>query len=95
MNTLDSVLLVDDQSLLTGLQALPQWNDYFNSPSGDYLGLIAACIFIPGVVFGFPAAWICNTWGRKVCVLVGSVVLIVGMVFNALSTSAGQFMGCE
>ncbi|KAH8879272.1 hexose transporter protein [Thozetella sp. PMI_491] len=81
-----------DQSLLNGLQALPQWAEYFNSPSGSWLGLISACIFLPGVLLGFPAAWICGTFGRKWCVIVGSVILLAGGVWNALSGNTIQYL---
>jgi MFS family permease len=84
-----------DQSLLTGLQAIPQWNTYFHSPSGNWLGLIAATIFIPGIIFGFPADWICDRWGRRWAIYLGSVLIIIGGIFNGLSQNAGQFMGAR
>lgn len=31
-----------DSSMLTGLQAVTEWNDYFNQPSGAILGLMTA-----------------------------------------------------
>ena len=85
----------DDQSLLTGLQAIPQWNAYFGSPSGNFLGLIAAAIFIPGTVFGYPADWICSYFGRKMCIYVGSVLIIAGGIWNGLSQNTTQFIVCE
>ncbi|XHF96667.1 hypothetical protein AWENTII_000287 [Aspergillus wentii] len=81
-----------DQSLLTGLQAMPSWNTYFNSPSGQWLGIISAAIFLPGIVMGFPAAWMCNVWGRKWCILVGCVFIIAGAVWNALARTAVEFL---
>lgn len=91
---IDSVAL-DDQSLLTGLQALPQWTTYFNDPKGQWLGLISACILLPGVVFGFPAAWVCNTWGRKAGVLLGASFIVVGTIWNGLAQTTAQFMACK
>ncbi|KAM0748630.1 hexose transporter protein [Meredithblackwellia eburnea MCA 4105] len=82
-----------DQSLLTGLQAIPQWNSYFHSPAGNELGLIASAIFIPGVVAGIPAEWISERWGRKAVIFFGSFLIIVGGIFNALSQNRGQFIG--
>ena len=64
-------------------------------PAGNWLGLIAACIFLPGIVFGFPASWICRVWGRKMCVYVGSFLIVVGAIWNALSPNVHHFMGCE
>ncbi|RTE77656.1 hypothetical protein BHE90_007881 [Fusarium euwallaceae] len=81
-----------DQSLLTGLQALPQWNEYFDSPHGTRLGLIAACIFLPGIIFGFPAAWICTHWGRKWCVIIGAAFIVVGAIWNGLAPDLEHFM---
>ncbi|KAL4874294.1 hexose transporter protein [Aspergillus karnatakaensis] len=81
-----------DQGLLTGLQAMPTWNEYFDSPSGHWLGIISAAILLPGIVMGFPAAWICNTWGRKVCVMIGSVLVIAGAIWNALSPNTVHFI---
>ncbi|PYH92063.1 hexose transporter protein [Aspergillus ellipticus CBS 707.79] len=81
-----------DQSLLTGLQAMPFWTTYFDNPKGDWLGIISAAILMPGIVMGFPAAWICNTWGRKVCIYCGCVFIIAGAIWNALATNAIQFL---
>ncbi|RSL94636.1 hypothetical protein CEP52_012514 [Fusarium oligoseptatum] len=81
-----------DQSLLTGLQALPQWNEHFDTPHGTRLGLIAACIFLPGIIFGFPAAWICTHWGRKWCVIIGAAFIVVGAIWNGLAPDIEHFM---
>ncbi|KAJ5621816.1 hypothetical protein N7528_005048 [Penicillium herquei] len=81
-----------DQSLLTSLQAMSYWNAYFDSPSGDWLGIISAAILIPGIVMGFPGAWICNTWGRKYCILIGCVFIVAGGIWNGLCTTANQFL---
>lgn len=35
-----------DASLLNGLQAMPQWEKFFHSPSSGYLGLISASLFL-------------------------------------------------
>jgi MFS family permease len=86
---------LDDQSLLTGLQAIPQWNSYFHSPSGNWLGLIAACIFLPAIVLSWPAAWICTAFGRRWCIILGSVLIIAGAIFNAMSQDTTQFMVCK
>ncbi|KAJ6015965.1 hypothetical protein N7540_010556 [Penicillium herquei] len=81
-----------DQSLLTSLQAMSYWNDYFDTPTGDWLGIISAAILIPGIVMGFPAAWICNTWGRKYCILIGCLFSVAGGIWNGLCTTANQFL---
>lgn len=85
----------DDQSLLTGLQALPQWNAYFDNPSGALLGAISACIFLPAIVLSFVSAWVCNTWGRKPAVIIGAVFVVAGGVWNGLAKDTLHFMLCE
>ncbi|KAI3607515.1 hexose transporter [Moniliophthora roreri] len=39
-----------DGSLLNCLQVLPQWNEYFDRPSGSTLGLIAASLYFSMIV---------------------------------------------
>ncbi|KAJ5733970.1 hypothetical protein N7493_002756 [Penicillium malachiteum] len=81
-----------DQSLLTSLQAMTYWNDYFDSPSGDWLGIISAAILISGIPMGFPGAWICNTWGRRYCILIGCIFIVAGGIWNGLCTAANHFL---
>lgn len=66
---------------------------YFHSPAGNWLGLIAASLFLPGIVFGFPADWIAARWGRRWAIYVGSILIIIGGIWNGLAQNAGQFMG--
>ncbi|VUC30169.1 unnamed protein product [Clonostachys rosea] len=88
----DCLEFLDDQGLLTGLQALPRWIEYFNNPKGQWLGIISAAIFLPGVVMGFPASWICNNWGRKPSIMIGSVFVVAGAIWNALSPDVTHFI---
>lgn len=83
----------DDQSLLTGVQALPQWNAYFHSPSGNFLGLINMCLFLPAIVISPFVDWMCDRWGKRNTIWIGSVIIIAGAIWNGLCTSSGQFIG--
>ncbi|KAM0495210.1 hypothetical protein D7B24_001378 [Verticillium nonalfalfae] len=82
-----------DASLMNGLQAIPEWEEYFNNPSGSVLGFISASLFLPAIVTPFAASWINGLWGRKVCLGVGSVLLILGAFLNAFATNIGTFIG--
>jgi MFS family permease len=73
---------------------MPYWIDYFDHPKGDRLGLISAALILPAIVMGFPGAWICNEWGRKWCIYIGCIFIIVGAVWNALCRSATEFIVC-
>lgn len=81
-----------DASLLNGLQAMDQWQTYFNEPSGNTLGLISASLFLPAIVTPYIASWISDTWGRKICLAVGSLILILGAFINAFANSLGMFI---
>jgi MFS family permease len=82
-----------DASLMNGLQAIPQWETFFNNPSGSTLGLISASLFLPAIITPFVASWINDLWGRKVCLGVGSILLILGAFLNAFATDIGTFIG--
>ena len=82
-----------DASLMNGLQAIPQWESYFNNPSGSVLGFISASLFLPAIVTPFMASWINGRWGRKICLAVGSLLLILGAFLNAFATNLGTFIG--
>lgn len=71
---------------------MDQWNTYFNEPGGSTLGLISASLFLPAIVTPYIASWISDTWGRKICLAVGSLLLILGAFINAFATSLGMFI---
>ena len=81
-----------DASLLNGLQAMDQWNTYFNDPSGSTLGLISASLFLPAIITPYFASYISDRWGRKMCLAVGSLVLILGAFINAFANTLGMFI---
>ena len=82
-----------DASLMNGLQAIPEWQEYFNHPSGNILGFISASLFLPAIITPFMASWINGKWGRKWCMAIGSVLLILGAFLNAFAKDLGTFIG--
>ncbi|KAL0577444.1 hypothetical protein V5O48_004554, partial [Marasmius crinis-equi] len=60
-----------DSALLTGLQSMPQWNEYFGTPSGRRLGLIIASMYIPQIIASPVAAWLSDRLGRKKATCIG------------------------
>ena len=81
-----------DASLLNGLQAQPQWKAYFNSPSGNHLGLISASLFLPAIVTPYFSSAINSRYGRKAALAVGSIILIIGAFINAFAVNTGMFV---
>jgi MFS family permease len=66
---------------------------YFNTPKGQLLGLYAASVYLPSFIFAFVGEQISNRWGRRVAIWTGTVILLIGGIWNAFATDAGQFIG--
>jgi MFS family permease len=74
-----------DGSVLNGLQAVDPWQEYFNSPNGALLGVLSSAFNI-GAVIALPIVPYCNDrWGRKFCVLFGSILSAIGAILQGAS----------
>lgn len=82
-----------DQALLAALQAIPEWNAYFDTPTGTTLGLIASSLYFPGLIASFFGSWVSMRYGRRPTVGIGSALIIVGTIVNALANNTGVFCG--
>ncbi|KAL4259749.1 Major Facilitator Superfamily Sugar Transporter [Pleurotus pulmonarius] len=84
-----------DGSMINGLQTLPQWKDYFHSPSGSMLGLLNAIQNI-GSLTAYPfSPYLADGLGRKKTVFIGAVILCVAPVIQAAAQSVGMFIGAR
>ncbi|KAH3678925.1 hypothetical protein WICMUC_001351 [Wickerhamomyces mucosus] len=90
--TLTSVEDGFDGSLLNGLQSLESWQEYFHKPTGAKLGVLS-CGFSIGnlIVLIAISSWISDRYGRKVPILLGQLLSIVGAVIQGSSKNYGQF----
>ena len=70
-----------------------QWNDYFNNPQSNTLGLISSSLFLPAIVTPYMAQFISDRFGRKITLGVGSALLIAGAFVNAFAKDLGTFIG--
>lgn len=84
-----------DQNLLNGLQALPKWREYFNSPSGAILGFCTASIFFPAIVSAFVGDWIAGKYGRKWSLALGAILIVIGAFVNAFAKNFDMFIGAR
>ncbi|KPM39521.1 hypothetical protein AK830_g7040 [Neonectria ditissima] len=89
-----------DGSMMNGLLALPQWDEFMGSPTGAWLGFINAVYSLGSAVVYPVAAWMCNRYGRKPGIWIGYAFLALG---TALQTAANGevafvlarlFLGC-
>jgi MFS family permease len=63
---------------MNGLQALPQWDTFMNTPTGAWLGFLNAVYWL-GMGLSYPGtAFVANKYGRKPGVYVGYVFLVSG-----------------
>ncbi|OWZ55894.1 hexose transporter protein [Cryptococcus neoformans 125.91] len=79
--------------LLTGFQAMPTWQKFFNYPTGSLLGIYAASFFIPSVFTSFIGDWITTKYGRRWCIAIANIVILAGSLINTFATSIGMWCG--
>jgi MFS family permease len=78
--------------MMNGLQTLPQWRDYFNSPNASLLGLMNALYPIGKILAIFPSTWLSDRFGRKVPMWIGFVLLIFGAILQACAQNVPMFL---
>jgi sugar porter (SP) family MFS transporter len=84
-----------DGSMMNGLQTLNQWKDAFNNPSGGMLGLLN-CIQTVGALAATPLApYATDGLGRRIPILFGATIMIVGTIVQTLSKNVGAFIGAR
>ncbi|KAL1656355.1 hypothetical protein SLS61_000818 [Didymella pomorum] len=67
-----------DGSLMNGLQALPQWDTFMDTPAGAWLGFLNAIYWL-GMGLSYPlTAFVANRFGRKLGVYIGYIFLFAG-----------------
>jgi MFS family permease len=80
--------LADSIFTVNGLQSLQYWRDYFDDPQGSTLsvftsimtlGSLGALPFIPPI---------CDKWGRKMGIYIGSVLVLLGVGLQAGATKS-------
>lgn len=82
-----------DGSVLTGLQGVSAWKEQFNHPKGSILGITSAAYPL-GAICSTPfSAWVADRFGRRWSVLIGSVIMIFGVIIQTASNTLGIFIG--
>ncbi len=80
--------------IVSGAATCPKlMKSYFGSPKGTQLGIVTAALFLPAILFSFVGDWLCQRFGRKITVYIGSVLIIIGGIWNAFAQDLGQFAG--
>ncbi|KAL0942055.1 lactose permease [Colletotrichum truncatum] len=81
-----------DGSMMNGLQALPQWRQYFNRPQGAILGLMNAIYPAGKIVALFIVAYVSDRFGRKRTMAVGAIACIGIPLLQAFAKTIPTFV---
>ncbi|GAA6029367.1 hypothetical protein JCM8097_003640 [Rhodosporidiobolus ruineniae] len=82
-----------DGSYLNGLQSLTTWNEYFDHPSGNRLGLISAMSYIPSLALMPLYSLSCDYLGRRPTNLIGVTILVAGALVGTFAKNEGMLIG--
>ncbi|KAF2842908.1 hexose transporter protein [Patellaria atrata CBS 101060] len=84
-----------DGSMVNGLQSLDPWQEYFNHPKGSLLGLFG-CIMSVGSLAAIPIVpYIADILGRRMGVIIGCLIMIMGVVLQSISTNFRMFIAAR
>lgn len=65
---------------------------YFGHPTGNWLGLIVASLYMGPVVTTWIGDWLNVKLGRKPVLYIGSVIVIIGASITAFAQSTNMFI---
>jgi len=81
-----------DGAMMNAQQVMPTWKEYFNHPAGGQLGLVNAIFFI-GKVVGLPTvSLLSDKIGRRIPILIGICLCLVGTVIQTASIDFGMLV---
>ena len=82
-----------DASLVNGLLAIPGFgDDVIDQVNTNILGLIIAAISLGGLPALIPAGYVSDHWGRKVCLWIGTIIMIATGIIQAVTTGPWLFL---
>ncbi|WWC89935.1 uncharacterized protein L201_004864 [Kwoniella dendrophila CBS 6074] len=84
--------LVNDASLLNGLQAIGAWAKFANHPVGNVLGLYAASFYLPTIFTAYIGDILAQRLGRRKTIIIGSLVVLAGSFLNALASNVAMWV---
>ncbi|KAF4976233.1 hypothetical protein FZEAL_7071 [Fusarium zealandicum] len=91
--TLNGCMNGYDGSIMSSINAMQQWHDYFGvGKTGSTIGLVMA-IYTAGQITGsFFAGFIVDTFGRRAGMISGSVFIIIGSIVQATAHPLRAFI---
>lgn len=77
---------------MNGLQSLDTWNAYFNTPSGNRLGIISAVSYLPTLVLLPLFSLCCDHFGRRTTAILGCILTVIGAVVGAVAKGEAELI---
>lgn len=74
-----------DGSIMNGMQTLTYWQSYFDHPTGAQLGLFNGTQGLGGVVSQLFLWWLVERIGRKLVIIMGAVIIIIGVFLQSFA----------
>lgn len=65
---------------------------FFNHPTGNRLGLYAATFYLPSIPSAFLGDYLANRFGRRIPILVGCFIVVVGSFLNSLANGIPMWL---
>ncbi|KAH7141481.1 general substrate transporter [Dactylonectria estremocensis] len=87
-----AITLGFDGAMMNGLQAVPAWDAYFDSPRGSTLGLLSAILGLGCIVATPFISMVGDRWGRRMGIFVGAVIMLIGGVIQGASVHIAMFL---
>lgn len=80
-----------DGSIMNGMQTLTYWQKFFNYPTGAQLGIFNGTQGLGGVVSQFFLWWLVEKIGRKLTIIIGAVIIILGVFLQSFANGLAMF----
>lgn len=84
-----------DGSMMNGLQSLSYWQEYFNYPRGSILGLFNSSMSLGSLIGLFFTPYLIDKMGRKMGLVVGSVIMLMAVGLQAGAQNFGMFVAAR
>jgi sugar porter (SP) family MFS transporter len=81
-----------DGSLFNGMQALPQWMNYFGNPTGSRLGISSVPATVTNIVTNLVFYKVLEVYGRRRPLMVGCLLIIIGAFVKAASQNYAMWI---
>ncbi|KAJ5793100.1 uncharacterized protein N7503_009078 [Penicillium pulvis] len=82
-------------SLMNGLLVLPEFKEIIGGLKPQILGLLIAATSLGAFISFIPASYLADILGRKYCVTIGSILVIIASLVQAAVHSHWAFFGCR